>query len=272
MKRSSTSSSASGSVSADRALTVTATDDASGVAVREYRLDGGQWLAWTSAVQLDGAAHTIAVRASDVAGNTSPAQTLSVDATPAPTPAAPAATMPPSVAGAPAVGRTLVATTGSWDQDGLTFAYQWLRDGVPVPGATSASLLLGAADVGHRLSVQVMASRAGGPVGAAQSASSSPVVKAPSRVRVSLDRTPAPGSSTKVTVRVPVTPASVEATGRVTVRVDGTVVRRVRLSDAKAMLRLSFTPGRHLVTVSYAGSDSVAASTKKVRVRVRARR
>jgi beta-xylosidase len=89
----------SGSVSADRALTVTATDAASGVAVREYRLDGGPWHAWTSPVQLDGAAHAIEVRASDVAGNTSAVQSLAVAATPTPgpPPTTPAVTAPSRV-------------------------------------------------------------------------------------------------------------------------------------------------------------------------------
>jgi beta-xylosidase len=260
---------ASGSVSADRRLTVAATDDASGVAVREYRLDGGAWAVWTSAVQLDGAAHAIDVRASDVAGNTSAVSSLAVEAAPTPVPAAPVSTAPPIVAGTTVVGRTLTAVPGGWDQGGLTYAYQWMRDGVPVAGATSTSFPLGADDVGHRMSVQVTASRPGGAAGVAQSAETRTVVRAPSRVKVSLDRTPTAGDRTKVVVRVPVVPASVEATGRVVVRVDGKVVRRVRLDDGKAVLRLAFTAGKHRLEVSYGGSDSVAASSRKVTVRAR---
>ena len=261
---------ATGTVSAERVLTVTATDDASGVAVRDYRLDGGSWLAWTGPLQLDGLAHTVDVRASDVAGNVSAVQTLTVAAvtTPTPTPAAPAATAPPAVSGIPAVGRTLTASAGSWDQDDLTYAYQWLRDGVPVAGATSSTLVLGADDVDHRLSVQVIASRAGAAPGVARSAETGAVIKAPSRIKLRMDRTPSAGARTKLRVSVATMPAAVGATGKVVVRVDGKVVRRLRLDDGKATLRLALSAGKHTVRVSYAGSSGVAADTAKQQVRV----
>lgn len=258
----------SGSVSADRVVSVSATDGASGVAVREYRLDGGGWLAWTAPLQLDGLAHTVEFRATDVAGNTSPVKTLSVEAAPTPVPAAPVATAPPVVAGVPAVGRTLTASPGGWDQGGLTYAYQWLRDGVPVPGATGPKLLLGAADLGHRIAVQVTASRAGGAAGVARSADTRPVAKAPSQVRLRVaDTTPTAGERTRVVVRVETTPEAVGATGRVVVRVDGNVVRRMSLEDGRATLRLAFPAGAHTVKVTYAGSRIVAGDSARERVR-----
>lgn len=62
-------------------VTVTATDEgagASGVDKVEYSLDGGPYLAYTSAVLVDRAAfHTVLYRATDKAGNTSPAQKVS---------------------------------------------------------------------------------------------------------------------------------------------------------------------------------------------------
>ena len=262
---------ASGVVSSDRKLTVSATDDASGVAVREWRLDGGPWLAWTGPVQLDGAAHTIGVRASDVAGNTSNAQTLTVAAvaTPTPVPAAPVATAPPVVSGNPAVGRRMTASSGTWDQAGLTYAYQWLRDGVPVGGATSSSLVLGAEDVDSKMSVQVTATRGAGAPGVARSAETAAVVKAPSRMKLRMsDRTPSAGQRVTLTAIVNTKPAAVDATGKVVVRVDGKVVRKVRLKDGKGVLRLTFKAGKHTLKVSYAGSDSVAASSVKQKVRV----
>lgn len=256
----------SGSVSDDRRLTVAATDDASGVAVREYRLDGSPWTAWTSPVQLDGSEHVVDVRAVDVAGNRSTEKSLSVAALPAPGPAAPVSTAPPIVAGNPVVGRTLTAVAGGWDQGGLDFTYQWLRDGVPLLGATSARLVLDASDVGHRMSVQVTAARSGSPAGVAQSAPSSPVAKARSRVAVAADRTPRTGVRTKLVVRVA---SAQDVTGRVVVRVDGRVVRRARLSSERAVLRLRFPAGTHTVTVAYDGSDTVARSSTKVKVRAR---
>ena len=251
---------ASGAVSSSRGLSVTAVDDASGVAVREYRLDGGPWLVWTSPVQLDGSAHAVDVRAADVAGNMSAVSSLSVAAVPSPVPPAPVSVAAPVAAGNATVGRTLTATPGGWDQGNLTYAYQWLRDGVPITGATSRSLVLGAGDAGRRISVQVTATRAGGPAGVARSAETSHLAKATSKVELRM-------RSARLTVLVSTRPASVGATGKVAVAVDGKV-RRVRLDDGKAVLRLALQPGKHTVKVSYAGSGSVAASSAKEKVRV----
>ncbi|WP_432470592.1 DUF4347 domain-containing protein [Amphritea sp. HPY] len=49
-----------------------------------------------------------------------------------------------------------VDTSGIADDDGLgSFSYQWLRDGSVISGATGTSYLLGDADVGTQISVQV---------------------------------------------------------------------------------------------------------------------
>ena len=55
----------------------------------------------------------------------------------------------PTVTGTATERQTLTADTSSIaDADGLgTFAYQWLRDGSAVTGATASSYLLGNADV-----------------------------------------------------------------------------------------------------------------------------
>ena len=50
------------------------------------------------------------------------------------------------------------ASVGGWTGTDLTYRYQWLRDGVPIPGATGASYLITTADSGHDLSVRVVAS------------------------------------------------------------------------------------------------------------------
>jgi len=63
----------------------------------------------------------------------------------------------PGIAGTPTEDQTLTAnTSGISDADGLgTFSYQWLRDGVAVPGSTTSSYTLGDADVGSNITLQV---------------------------------------------------------------------------------------------------------------------
>ena len=91
----------------------------------------------------------------------------------------PVSTGDPVVSGASFEGSTLSTTTGTWSGTSLTFAYQWVRcgadGGLPdgsncpsVPGATGSSYTLVAADIGHRLRVQVTASN---PAGSATAAS-----------------------------------------------------------------------------------------------------
>jgi hypothetical protein len=58
------------------------------------------------------------------------------------------------------LGRQLVGTLGKW-QTGLTFTYEWLRDGVVVPDETKTTYLLRAADDGHEMSFRVTASKPG---------------------------------------------------------------------------------------------------------------
>ncbi|MEN0072532.1 MAG: glycoside hydrolase family 95-like protein, partial [Propionicimonas sp.] len=82
----------------------------------------------------------------------------------------PEATVLPSIGGVPAVGSTLKATSGSWSVSGLTFAYQWLRNGAAIAGATKASYKVVSADAGKDLSVRVTASVAGRADGTATSA------------------------------------------------------------------------------------------------------
>jgi|GEM_PF-1873089 len=71
----------------------------------------------------------------------------------------------PSLSGTPEVGQTLTATNGTWSDDSgetLTFTYQWLRNGVPIDGATAATYQTVAADAGATLTVQVTATNSGG--------------------------------------------------------------------------------------------------------------
>jgi subtilisin family serine protease len=74
-----------------------------------------------------------------------------------------------TVSGNPTVGKKLTAHHGSWDAKGVTYSYQWLRDGAAVSGATNQKYTLGTSDAGHRMQVQVTAKAKGYQAGSATS-------------------------------------------------------------------------------------------------------
>ena len=59
------------------------------------------------------------------------------------------------------VGSALTAAPGLWNVSGLTYAYQWIRDGIVVPGATGATFTPTAEFSGDQLQVRVTATAAG---------------------------------------------------------------------------------------------------------------
>jgi hypothetical protein len=75
----------------------------------------------------------------------------------------------PSVTGDPAVGATLTADPGEWTPGGATYAYQWLRDGVPIAGADRHTFQPRPKDELHELYVRVTASAPGSTDGEATS-------------------------------------------------------------------------------------------------------
>lgn len=69
-------------------------------------------------------------------------------------------TSAPTLAGTVKLGSVLTAQPGAWTS-GTAFTYQWLRDGVPITGATRASYTVGAADVTKSVAVRVSGTKAG---------------------------------------------------------------------------------------------------------------
>jgi len=67
----------------------------------------------------------------------------------------------PTVSGSAQVGSTLTTGTGEWKPAPVTLAYQWLRDGNAISGATKSSYQLTAADAGRKISVTVTGSKSG---------------------------------------------------------------------------------------------------------------
>jgi sugar lactone lactonase YvrE len=96
---------------------------------------------------------------------------------------APSSTALPSISGEAVQGQTLTASTGEWvGTPPLTYAYQWqscnsLGEGcLDIPGATSASYVLGAGEVGMTVRVGVTATNAAG--SASRSSAASAIVSA----------------------------------------------------------------------------------------------
>jgi hypothetical protein len=82
----------------------------------------------------------------------------------------------PTIAGTVRVGQTLTASSGTWD-DGVTKGYQWSANGAPIPGATAASYVLVAGDLGKRITVTVTGVKAGYATVSRTSAQTVPVAK-----------------------------------------------------------------------------------------------
>ncbi|MFC5730155.1 MULTISPECIES: glycoside hydrolase family 27 protein [Nocardioides] len=244
-----------------RTVTIAGTDADSGVAGVEYRLDEGDWTTYTSPLVLDGASHTVAARASDVAGNTSSPTSLQVEEV-----SAPVSTSAPRVAGVPRVGRVLTASTGSWDRDGLTFTYQWLRDGRAIRGATTARYTLTGADLRSRVAIRVTATDADGATGTAVSRAMAPVRKAKTRLTAEATTIDRSGRD-RVRVTVRASALGVVPAGRVVLRHGSKLLGTVRLVDGRARLVLRTPSAWRTITAVYPGSPTTTRAVTRVAIR-----
>ena len=85
-------------------------------------------------------------------------------------PPPPASSVAPVVSGTTTVGSTLSCTQGTWTGSPTSYAYQWLRGGVNIPGATASTYLTVTADGGTSVGCMVTASNAGGSASATSNA------------------------------------------------------------------------------------------------------
>ncbi|MGC5170666.1 glycoside hydrolase family 3 C-terminal domain-containing protein [Microbacterium sp. DT81.1] len=172
----------------------------------------------------------------------------------------PVATTLPSITGDPVLGKKLTANPGVWNEDGVTFSYQWLRNGEPISKATKAEYRVTKADQGTSLSVAVTAKPKSGPSGTATSAA---VFVKTSAVVLAVPNKVVGTTTTEFTLSVRVTALAkgVTAEGEVTVVVDGKSFAGT-LSGGKVTVPIgTFGRGIHPIKVSYGGSETVQPAT-----------
>lgn len=181
---------------------------------------------------------------------------------------APVPVTPPMISGKPRIGSTLTSSPGEWDASAgaageVGYAYQWLRDGTQIDGATDATYRVRSADRGARLSVEVTATKTGDAGSASASAHSAAVVVQVSSVALGApDRSVGSrDTSFVVTVQVRALGAKITPTGEATVTIAGEQYIGT-LVDGRVAIDVGTQPrGAHTIRVSYTGDETVAAST-----------
>ena len=94
----------------------------------------------------------------------------------------------PVITGPATVGSTLKSSAGTWNPEAATVTYQWAASGKAIGGATGASYVVKAADLGKRLSVSVTAAKSGYPAATAKSAATAAVAKGAAAVTTAQPR------------------------------------------------------------------------------------
>ncbi|MCL2652171.1 MAG: S-layer homology domain-containing protein [Propionibacteriaceae bacterium] len=153
-------------------------------------------------------------------------------------------TVSPSAATA-AVGTTLTASAGTWTPSPVTLAYQWLRDGVAISGATATTYKLTPDDAGHKITVRVTGSKSGYPS----------VVKTSTAV-----------TATQLVTGITMSPtaANVGATGKLqlTATIAPTYATNKSLTWTSSDTSLAVVDSTGLVTGKYAGTVTITATAK----------
>ena len=104
------------------------------------------------------------------------------------------ATAAPTVSGTARIGKVLSASGTQWNQDGVTTTYQWLRDGVPINGATAASYKLVPDDLDSAISAKATGTKDGFTNGVVTSDSKTALIGDP----ITWTRQPAVSGTAKV--------------------------------------------------------------------------
>lgn len=173
----------------------------------------------------------------------------------------------PKVSGAVRVGRTLTASAPSFTPAAEAVIWQWLRNGVAIPGATGSTYRLAPADVGQQFSIRVVGRRTQYADTPAASAATARIAKASPDVTTSAR---ARGKG-RVCVRVTVRTTGFTPDGRITVKRGSKVVARDKvLRGGSVTVNLSRQKGVARYTVIYSGTSSTEARTVRT-AKVRSR-
>lgn len=166
-----------------------------------------------------------------------------------------------SIAGVPTVGHQLsLAKKATVDHD-ASLSYKWLRDGVAISGATGTKYMLTAADAGHRISVQAIATLEGYKLASKTSAATAAVAKG----AISVKASPVLKGSGKVGYKLIASPGSYSPAGHVSYtwmrdgKVFKTGVNEYRLVKADRGHRFAVK-----VTVSATGYNTLSKTTNTV--------
>ena len=162
------------------------------------------------------------------------------------------------------VGSQLSIVLGTYTPKDATVSYAWLRDGVPIPGATTPAYAVVPADAGARIVGVVALSKPNYatrvlqfPIG--DRVTTKPVLKVTTKGR---------RGSAVVSVKVVAPGVSVPG-GRVTVRI-GNQKQIVHLSNGRARAVIEgLRAKKHKVYVEYAGTDVIEPARGAAYVRVR---
>ena len=100
---------------------------------------------------------------------------------------APTNTTAPAISGTAQVGQTLTCSQGTWSNAPTSYAYQWMRNGVAISGATASTYTPVAADVGNPLTCTVTATNSGGTASVTSAATANVIAASQSSNDLALD-------------------------------------------------------------------------------------
>jgi hypothetical protein len=183
----------------------------------------------------------------------------------------PANTLAPTASGTPSVGQTLSCATGTWTGVGtLTYAYQWLRGGTAIAGASASTYMVQTADVGESLSCEVTATNEIGSASATSNAISVPSPAATGPTVTALAAQPAPTvvlSAAKIvasgsTARVPIACADASCTGTIELTEQVVVKRRKGKKTISTKETIVLAEGSYSLAVGHSATIVVHMTEK----------